>query len=177
MAEIEEKKEEKKRRLGSTSKKPDMTPMVDLGFLLITFFMFTTSFTKPHIMKLFMPEKNGPTGDVGIQNSMTILLGKNNEVYWYQKELKDLKANDLIKTDFSAHGIREIILNKRELAPKPEIFTVIIKPSNDSNLKNTVDLLDEMEITQNPRYALVDLFPSEKLAYENTKKAQIMKNK
>ena len=66
---------------------------------------------------------------------------------------------------------------KRALAPKPEIFTVIIKPSNDSNLKNTVDILDEMEITQSPRFALVDLFPSERIAYENINKAQIMKNK
>ena len=154
-----------------------MTAMVDLGFLLITFFMFTTSFTKPHIMKLFMPEKDRPTGDVGVQNSITFLLGKNDEVFWYQKELKSLKAEDLIKTDFSVHGIRKIILMKRALAPKQEIFTVIIKPSNDSNLKNTVDILDEMEITQSPRFALVDLFPSERIAYENINKAQIMKNK
>ena len=77
----------------------DMTPMVDLGFLLITFFMFTTNFSKPNVMDLGLPAKEPePTNEIDIRNQITFILGENNRIFYYQKELKDLSSSDLKET-------------------------------------------------------------------------------
>ena len=83
----------------------------------------------------------------------------------------------MTETNYSLDGIRKQILEKYRKAKNPENFTVIIKPSDDSNFKNTVDIIDEMEITNMKHYALVDLFPKELAAYSQLSEAQIMKNK
>ena len=92
-------------------------------------------------------------------------MGENDRVFWYQKALSEVKSEDLVETDYSLNGIRAEILKRRKNAPKPENFTVIIKPTDKSNYKNTVDILDEMEITKNKHYAIVDLKPNELSAY------------
>lgn len=150
--------------------KPDMTPMVDLGFLLITFFMFTTTFSKPNMMKLSMPEKDEnkekpETADIKLSNTITILMGKDDRVFWYQQAAADVTEADLHETDYSAGGIRAQIVDKKKKALDQAKFTIIIKPTEDANFKNTVDILDEMAITDNQIYAIVDLQKSEKDAY------------
>lgn len=172
MAEIQENSGggDGKVRVKKNSGKPDMTPMVDLGFLLITFFMYTTTFSKPNILKLNMPDKNDdedPTEqpEVKESNTITILMGKDDKVYWYQKALADVKPEDLTETDYSAEGIRKAILTKKANAISQENFTVIIKPTSEANWKNTVDILDEMAITKSDKYAIVDLEKVEKDAY------------
>jgi biopolymer transport protein ExbD len=177
MAEIETNPAKGKRPLKRTSAKPDMTPMVDLGFLLITFFMFTTTFTTPNMIKLFMPDAEDGRSTVKAENTITFILGKNDRVFWHQKDLDGLTSADLTETDFTSNGIRKQILEKYSKSKTPENFTVIIKPSDDSNFKNTVDIIDEMEITNMKHYALVDLFETELAAYAQLDEAQIMKNK
>jgi biopolymer transport protein ExbD len=152
--------------------KPDMTPMVDLGFLLLTFFIFTTTFSKPNMMKLNMPDKsdqdvkNQEKQDIKLSNTITIVMGKENRIFWYQQALSDVKADDLKETDYSANGIRAEINKKRAAAIDTSVFTVVIKPSDEATFENAVDILDEMEITGNKRFAIVDLMPQEKIALE-----------
>ena len=152
--------------------KPDMTPMVDLGFLLLTFFIFTTTFSKPNMMKLNMPDKSDEEvekqdkQDIKESNTITIIMGKDNRIFWYQAALATVTADDLVETDYSASGIRMDIDRKRAAALDTAVFTVVIKPSNESTFENTVDILDEMEITGNRRFAIVDLMPQEQTAYE-----------
>ncbi|WP_367916143.1 ExbD/TolR family protein [Leadbetterella sp. DM7] len=150
--------------------KPDMTPMVDLGFLLLTFFIFTTTFSKPNMMKLNMPEKTDEkkpeTTESKVSNTITIVMGKDDRIFWYQKPLADVTVDDLMETDYSASGIRAEINKKRASAIDTSKFTVIIKPSNEATFENAVDILDEMEITGNKRFAIVDLMPQEQKAYE-----------
>ncbi|MFD2522655.1 ExbD/TolR family protein [Emticicia soli] len=171
MAEIQEsggggKKGGGKVRSKKAGGKPDMTPMVDLGFLLITFFMYTTTFGKPNMMKLNMPDKPDPNDppppEVKVTNTVTVLMGKDDRIFWYQKPLPELTVADLNETDYSAEGIRKAILVKKANALDVNKFTVIIKPSDEANWKNTVDILDEMAITKSDRYAIVDLAPKEK---------------
>lgn len=170
MAEIQEsgggKKGGGKVRSKKSGGKPDMTPMVDLGFLLITFFMYTTTFGKPNMMKLNMPDKPDPNDppppEVKVTNTITVLMGKDDRVFWYQKPLPELTVADLNETDYSQEGIRKAVLVKKANALDVTKFTVIIKPSDDANWKNTVDILDEMSITKSDRYAIVDLAPKEK---------------
>ncbi len=145
----------------------DMTPMVDLGFLLITFFMFTTNFTKPNVMDFALPEIPAENPNkIDTKNSITFIIGKNDRVFYYQEELKNLNKNSLKEVSFSNSGIESAIETARKNAPKPDIFTVIIKPTDDANYKNFVDMLDEMSITNSDKYGLSTLKDAEKKVYE-----------
>lgn len=142
------------------STRVDLTPMVDLGFLLITFFIFTTTMSQPTAMKLFLPkDTNKPEeqNKVKASGALSILLSKNDKVYYYEGELAPDGSN-FKSTNFK--DIREEIITKKK-ATDPEDFVVVIKPGNESTYKNTVDMLDEMTINEVKRYALVDQFPIE----------------
>ncbi len=143
----------------------DMTPMVDLGFLLITFFVFTTTFTSNFIMKLNMPDNKGPKSDIKNGNTLTLILGKDNRIFWHQKDTKSLNANFLNETSYGK-TLRQLIITKRNEAIDKRNFTVIIRPNDDSNYKNTVDVLDEMTITGQIPYAITDISPKEVALYE-----------
>ncbi|MFZ9661253.1 MAG: ExbD/TolR family protein [Chitinophagaceae bacterium] len=139
------------------STRVDMTPMVDLGFLLITFFIFTTTVASPTALKLFLPkdvEKPEEQNKVKESGAFTIMLGKQDQVYYYE----GLDPTKLQGTNFK--GIREQILHKRQTT-NPEDLVVIIKPTQDATYKNTVDILDEMTIAEIKRYAMVDVSADE----------------
>ncbi|MET4075750.1 biopolymer transporter ExbD [Hymenobacter sp. UYCo722] len=148
-----------KKRAKKMSTKIDMTPMVDLAFLLLTFFMLTTTFAKPNVMQLTMPvKKDDNTEDTKIKNSqaMTIILGKDNKAYYYfgmnTPNDKTVPKPELKVTNFSADGIRKVILTRKSQQPEP---IILIKPSDESKYRNMVDILDEMNITNQKKYALV----------------------
>ena len=147
----------------------DMTPMVDLGFLLITFFMFTTTFSTPNMMKLVMPDNVpidvAPSPPIREKNSLSLILGKDNRVFWHQKNFKDLDTHLLQEVDYGI-SLRKLILEKRKEANNQVFFTVIIRATDDANYKNAVDALDEMAITKQERYVLADITPKEKQVYE-----------
>ncbi len=152
-----------KKRAKKMSTKIDMTPMVDLGFLLITFFILTTTLQKPVVMELGMPEKDDKvkeTTPLKESQAITILLDKDNAIYWYQGA--DPKAAEVIPTDYSAKGIRQVLLRKK--AEIGEKFVAVIAATDKSSYKNMVDILDEMAITNNQRYAIVDFAPGYKEA-------------
>ena len=169
------------------STKIDFTPMVDLGFLLITFFMLTTTLAKPQIMALVMPDKDVKKEDVEpVKESkvLTLLLGANDKVYWYEG-ITDAKLDS---TDFSAEGLRQVILNKmdkvkgqfgtekykkknkegvEEEHDDGSFINVIIKPTKESRYKNLVDALDEMAITKVRYYVILDISPLEEAFIKN----------
>lgn len=167
------------------STRVDMTPMVDLGFLLITFFIFTTTMSSPTTMELFMPkdtDKDEDQNKAKESGALTIMLSKDNHVYYYEGQLKEDGSN-FLSTNFA--GIRKIIIDKKKAvidahqhdAGCEKIWAknegdkkscldkdlvVVIKPDEEATYKNTVDILDEMAISNIKRYAMVDLFPAEK---------------
>ncbi len=164
MAELNEKDSgkkggKKKRKKAST--RVDLTPMVDLGFLLVTFFMLTTTFSKPQTMEINMPVKPKGTevtqedqNAVKASKALTLLLSGEDKIYYYTG-VGDLN-NPVKKTDYSQEGIRKLLL---ELNGSIKDMVVLIKPTDDSTYKNVVDILDEMNITNIKRYALVDVAP------------------
>jgi len=146
----------------------DMTPMVDLGFLLITFFMFTTNFTKPNVMDLGLPAKSpvhDPSTVINEKNQVTFILGKDNRVFYHQSNEKDLNTGNLKETDFNGVHISKIISEAYKNAPVPGNFTVIIKPTDEANYKNFVDVLDNVAISKKERYGIADIKPWEKKVY------------
>jgi biopolymer transport protein ExbD len=163
MAEISQgggggKKKGGKVRSKKTSTRIDMTPMVDLAFLLLTFFVMTTTLNKPQTMEITMPEKIDEHTEVPKVNErdvLTIVLGQSDKVYWYTG-ITDPKIE---LTNFSPNGIRKILLKKKAEVPK---LVVLIKATDESKYKNMVDILDEMNINTIQRYALVDITSTDK---------------
>src|ERR1044072_1729251 len=142
------------------STRVDLTPMVDLGFLLITFFIFTTTMSQPTAMKLFLPkdtEKQEELNKVKESGALSIMLGRNDGVYYYEGQLLPDGSN-FKPSNFK--DIRDVIINKKK-STNPEDFVVVIKPGPEATYKNTVDILDEMTINDVKRYAMVDIFPTE----------------
>ncbi|MEY8761175.1 biopolymer transporter ExbD [Chryseobacterium tongliaoense] len=152
----------------------DMTPMVDLGFLLITFFMFTTNFTKPNVMDLGLPAKDpNPIPkhfDINPKNQITFIIGENNRVFYHQQVAEDLNTSNLKETDFNGVNISKVIAEAYNNAPEKNIFTVIVKPTDDANYKNFVDMLDNIAISKKERYGITDIKPWEKKVYEELTK-------
>ncbi|MCE2656262.1 MAG: biopolymer transporter ExbD [Crocinitomicaceae bacterium] len=154
------------------STRVDLTPMVDLGFLLITFFIFTTTMSQPTAFKLFLPddkvipEDQNKAKESGV---LTIMMGADNHIYYYEGQLKPDGSNFLSASYNGENSIREIILKKKadvisrsRDAENPEKdFVVVIKPSADCNYQNVVDILDEMAINVVKKYALVDISEGE----------------
>jgi biopolymer transport protein ExbD len=167
------KKGSKKVRSKKQNSKVDLTAMVDLAFLLITFFMLTTTLSKPQSMNLGLPDKNDEVkNDVKVDENrtMTILMGANNQVKIFRGLLATPKLAPK-SVAYGKDGLRKDLLeqNKQVLAytaakGKPDQgMIVIIKPSKKSNYRNLVDVLDEMAIVGVPTYAIVnDFTPEEK---------------
>ena len=141
--------------------KIDMTPMVDLGFLLISFFIFTTEISKPAITNLYMP-KDGDSTKIADSKSLTILLRNNDDISYYNGDMTTaIKNNQVFQTSYDeTNGIGNIIrqrqneLKKRNV-DKKDMF-VLIKPGPTSSYKNVINALDEMLINGVSRYVITD---------------------
>jgi biopolymer transport protein ExbD len=147
------KKKGGKVRAKKSSTRIDMTPMVDLAFLLLTFFVMTTTLNKPQTMEITMPEKPKPEDkmpEVNEKRVLTLVLGANDKIYWYIG-ITDPKVE---VTNFSNEGVRKILLRENSQIKE---MVVLVKPSEESRYKNMVDILDELTISNVSRYALVDI--------------------
>lgn len=146
----------------------DLTPMVDLGFLLITFFVFTTSLNKPTVMRLTLPS-NMPVKDsmpLPATKALTLVLTGENTVGYYNGS----DAGSMKFTSYGADGIRNIILQKQQAVAKkygdPQQMMVLIKPTDNSTYKNVVETIDEMQIDNVKSFMLLDANAAEQqLAY------------
>ena len=166
---------DKKVRSKKQNSKVDLTAMVDLAFLLITFFMLTTTLSKPKAMELGLPDKNEKSDDdikVDENRTMTILMGKDNKLVRYVGLLQTPVAGGAPKEfAYGKEGIRKELLARKKAVleysaaqgkPKNGMI-VIIKPGKKSNYRNLVDVLDEMGIVEVPTYAIVNDFSPEEL--------------
>ena len=144
----------------------DMTPMVDLGFLLITFFVFTTTMSTPKATDLFMP-KDDINHPQPLPNSLalSLLLDDNNKIYYYNGDFKEAATtNKIFETNYSTYaGIGKIIRQKQKdidasgkFADGRKGMMLLIKPTSKSVYKNVVDALDEAVINDVKKYAIVE---------------------
>lgn len=168
------KKKHAKKRSKKMSTRVDLTAMVDLGFLLITFFMLTTTFNKPQAMEVNMPEKDDVKDEERTKlkesEALTLILAENDSIYYYIGI-----ENPMVNvTDYSREGIRNIILGRQEEVRQtstdhdPKRLTVLIKAKDKSKYKNIVSILDEMAITGTTRYAILDYSKVDSMIIYNT---------
>lgn len=178
----------KKVRAKKNSTHIDMTPMVDLAFLLLTFFMLTTTFGKPKAMEISMPIKDPNVKQQEVNNAVTMLISGDDKVYWYYGELKP--ETKLTPTDFSPNGVRKLFLdyNKNAVTKIKELraqaskanmadstlkrmevdikgekksLMVLVKTDDKAKFKNVINILDELNICMVGKYAIVDLSQQE----------------
>jgi biopolymer transport protein ExbD len=159
------------------STRVDLTPMVDLGFLLITFFVFTTTMSQATAMNMNEPKDDDVENQKKVKESgaMTILLGKGNQVYYYFGELHVEKISEEFKsTNFK--DIRKLILDKKNGTPIDDLM-YIIKSDSASTFKNSIDILDEMSINAVPpgHYAEVDITETDRTLIRKTEEANGIK--
>ncbi|MDU1904777.1 MAG: biopolymer transporter ExbD [Dysgonomonas sp.] len=192
----------RRRRKGSPSRvnlRVDFTPMVDMNMLLITFFMFCTTLAAPQVMDIVMPTRDTPPdrrGEIGDSQATTLILGKDNKVYYYFGKPDYENPQALMETDFSNNGLRSVLLNKNQYTisriqelkkkrqckeiseeqMKEEISNikkekggqvVVIKPTDESSYKDLVNTLDEMQICGIGRYAVVDIEEGDQYLLDN----------
>jgi biopolymer transport protein ExbD len=159
-----------KRHKGTKGKKlstrVDMTPMCDVGFLLITFFMLTTTLQRAKTMNLFLPhdvKNQEEQNKVKESQALTILMGKDNNLYYYygigQEAAKD-PAGKIVKSSYTLKGgIGDVISDKWKSVIQNsggrDSMVVIIKPTKDATYENVVSILDDMNIYEVKKYALV----------------------
>jgi biopolymer transport protein ExbD len=158
------------------STRVDLTPMVDLGFLLITFFVFTTTMSQPTAMNMNEP-KDDSTQVLKVKNSgaMTILLGKANQVYYYYGQLEADKVSEQFKAT-TFENIRGLIADKKTKTNIDDLM-YIIKSDKESTFQNSIDILDEMTICAVPpgHYAEVDITDTERELIKKTEESNGIK--
>ena len=146
------------RKPNKNSIRVDLTPMVDLGFLLISFFVFTTSIAHPTAMKLALPDDSDSShpNQAPVSKTLNLLLAANNEVYAYNgdslDEVRDLGADPTVLRSALMRKKNEIMIR----FGTDSGMIVLIKPTPHATYGNLIDALDEMQICAVKTYALID---------------------
>lgn len=147
--------------------KVDMTPMVDLGFLLITFFILTAEMSKPSVSDLYMP-KDGPPTKLGEKDALTIILREHNQIMYYigSFEIAMQKNAFQFTTANSNTGIRHAIQDVQRSFGSGQNASnnlmLLIKPTDQASYGDVVGILDEVLINDVKKYAIMDLSEVEK---------------
>ena len=170
------------------STRVDLTPMVDLGFLLITFFIFTTTMAKPKTIEINMPNtekiEEKDQSKVKESTAMTVLLSKNHRIYYYEGLATDPNTPpDLKVTGFKDKGgIRDAIIAKKQkvealrqqgVLGAKDHATILIKPDTTSTYQDLVNILDEMSINDVRVYAIIDITPVDQEFISATENANV----
>jgi biopolymer transport protein ExbD len=183
MAQIENTSTVRKGKSFSHHKKQilriDMTPMVDLGFLLITFFVFTSTISAPTVTDLFMPKDDVDSPQPLPKSlALTLLLDDHDKIYYYNGDFNEAaNTNKIFETNYSTYeGVGKIIRQKQKdidasgkFADGRRGLMLLIKPTSESVYKNVVDALDEAVINDVKKYAIVEP-ANEEISYIKSKK-------
>jgi len=168
-------KKHKKVRAKKASTHIDMTPMVDLAFLLLTFFMLTTTFSKPKAMDITMPVKDKITEEektkVPASQTLSILLTEKNRIIWYMGVDDPTQPPQTNIADFSltsANSIHKVLLEKNQLifnevqAVRDSVAKGLIKNDKDE-IKRHIGAVKSAE----KKGLIVLIKPDEKSKYKN----------
>ena len=194
----------KKRGKGKQKKmtvRVDFTPMVDMNMLLITFFMLCTTLSKPQTMEISMPSNDKDITEqqksmVKASQAITLLLGADNKLYYYEGEPNHRDYTSLKETTYGANGLRAVLLQKNaaavnqvralkqqkldleitddeykkkvsEIKSGKDTPTVIIKATDDASYMNLIDALDEMQICNIGKYVITDIVEADEFLIKN----------
>ncbi len=149
------KKRKKGRRLGI---RIDMTPLVDVAFLLLTFFMFTTSMSRPQTMEINLPPDKDVKVEVAESNLMTLRVNDKGDVFWSMgiESPKKIETKDL----------RAFLRDKIQSNPK---LIVVLKIDRAGKYNTMVNLIDEINLANITRFSIAPMLDQDKQLLANVK--------
>jgi len=182
-----------KRRIGI---RLDMTPMVDIGFLLLIFFMCTTVFRQPQAMEITLPEANAPNVKVSQDNVLTLKLMNDGDMVWHVGENSDQPVivdslGEVLKDQRKANITRRVgegklkpealtVLQRWEAQPNDTSLTrqiedasklvILVEVGDSCVYQRVVDAMDEIQQAKIQRFSITSLAEALK-AEEEAKKA------
>ena len=164
MAELDTSGGGKGKKKGGQKKKStrvDLTAMVDLAFLLITFFILTTTLNKPKAQELIMPDKDDTKQQLPVPESrtMTLLLGANDKLEWF---VGAAGATPPKVIGYGKNELRKTLIDENNAIKAShggQPMIVIVSPSAQSTYKNVVTVMDELNIVDLEQRAIVDILP------------------
>ena len=144
------------RKLSKKLVRVDLTPMVDLGFILVSFFVFTSTLSSAKVLRVDVPNDSSKDINMNVCSScaLTLVLGDSNRIWYYEGEGDE---NIYMQTSYAASGLRRLISQKKQKvisARGSDQMQLIIKPAAGSTMKNLVDVMDEVNICVVKRYFL-----------------------
>lgn len=174
----------------------DFTPMVDMNMLLITFFMFCTTLSIPKVMDIVVPTKDGGPTQTAESKSLTLVLDEGDKIYYYFGKPDYNNYASLKTTHFGSDGLRNVLLERNndqflkaralkkqltnkeitedefkakmtEVRKSKDGITVLVKPTDKASYKNLVDVLDEMQVCNVSKYAIMDVGEADNFLLEN----------
>lgn len=154
-----------KNNRGKATPRIDLTPMVDLGFLLLTFFIMTTSMTKPKAMDIQMPYRPAKENTVFFESSaITLLPAKDHRIFYYEGIYNP--AVLLKEAGLNNNTLRTVLIQKQKsiaarVNPQERNLQVLIKAHETATVDDIVGLFDEMNILGVNHMAMVDIYPEE----------------
>jgi biopolymer transport protein ExbD len=143
----------KKKKKGRVHIRIDMTPMVDVAFLLLTFFMLTTVFSKPQTMEINLPPDSDVKVEVAESNLLTLRVDKDGAIFW------SLGVETPKKIDFKQ--LRPILVERNRANPR---LVTLIKVDRDGKYKMMVDIMDELNLADISRFTLAPMLAEDKAA-------------
>ncbi len=141
------KKRKKGRRLGV---RIDFTPLVDVAFLLLTFFMYTTSMQRPQTMEINLPPKDVKV-ELAESNLMTLRVSEKGDIFW------NIGLDAPKKVEWA--GLRAFLKEKITSNPK---LTVVMKFDRAGKYNMMVNLIDEINLATITRFSLAPMTDNDK---------------
>jgi biopolymer transport protein ExbD len=139
----------------------DFAPMVDLGFLLITFFIFTTQMQQPQALQLHVPDE-GDSTQAPLSSTIHLELNEQGQIHFREGSETNVLASGVVQL-YKGHQLRSLLLEKRQRllqqSGTDEQYTILIQPTSSTQYKELVDVLDEMAICGIKKYVLLDTKP------------------
>jgi biopolymer transport protein ExbD len=140
------KKKKKARRVGI---RIDMTPLVDIAFLLLTFFMFSTSMSRPQTMEINLPPEDVKV-EIAESNLLTLRIDDGGDIYW------SMGIESPQKVEFS--GLRNLLIEKNV---NPKLVTVV-KVDREGTYEMMVNMIDELALANVTRFSLAPMTDQDK---------------
>ncbi len=150
-----EKKKKKRRKMRRVNIRIDMTPMVDVAFLLLTFFMLTTSMKRPQTMEINLPPNKDVKVEVAMSNLLTLRVAEDGTIYW------NMGVDPPAKVDMS--GLRALVTGKMQQNPK---LITLIKVDRKGKYHYMVDIMDELNLANMQRFSLAPMLDADRQAIQ-----------
>ncbi|MEW6061568.1 MAG: biopolymer transporter ExbD [Bacteroidota bacterium] len=163
MAEVQTAESKGKQKHAGKKKKKriairiDMTPMVDVAFLLLTFFMLTTTMNKPQTMEINLPPAE-TKAEVAESNLLTLRITDDFRIFWNIGTEKPTTVEGTNKKE-KLVALGKLLKDRNRANPK---LITLIKVDGKAKYIDMVDVMDELNINDITRFSIAPMLDEDK---------------